>query len=304
MKKVISILLALTLFVTIIPHSLAVEPIDACEAEFFSFENDYGAIITLETTTVESQVRVNLYIDGVLAQTSVADSENSTVQTVVYDVPAGGRRQSSYSEEVGDVGGYRAVTVHANESGVVLEQANVAGGARRSGADIEDEPVDNSGLGFGAYGDGYYYLNDYSSDYCGPYLTALLYRKYNSEYLGETHYYQWTTGTTMSAIVSVLTSKGEPVQLILGVLVFTAQEVIKFTQASKIATYQNKYDYKVRIGGTVYYTAVRYKTYWRVDNTTTGTSQWELKSFDHGFGFGNRQMALNAMYAYVEATHG
>ena len=40
-------------------------------------------------------------------------------------------------------------------------------------------------------------------------------------------------------------------------------------------------------------------TYWKIENTTAGTTKWKLKSFNGGFGVSNTEMVKAGIDNYV-----
>ena len=85
------------------------------------------------------------------------------------------------------------------------------------------------------YADGYYSLggwgnNNYTSAY------ANLYRSYTTTANGETRYWQWGAGETVSAISAYVSALGGPAAAVISVLVFTASSVLAYAQAVRLET--------------------------------------------------------------------
>lgn len=130
-----------------------------------------------------------------------------------------------------------------------------------------------------------------------------LHRAYTSTHLGNTKYYSWNIGTAASAISAAITLISvNLVGTVLAVLQLAAGEYLNYNASVELATFTHDYTYKGLVNGQIYYTANRNITYWRVDNITTGATQWKQKRFNYGFGGSNQDMVRMTAEIYCAAN--
>lgn len=278
MKKIISCLLVCVMLVTLSVTNVFAAPPSAGDSEQFSYLNQNGENVTILTTKSISTATSKVYINGLLTQKSTANSSDETIYTEIYDL-RGTMLKNSNNKTIKSCNGFISTTVHmpVSEEKITVTNNNL------KLASINSEPVDNTGLSSSPYGDGYYFIGSDGGYYYAPSVYGYLYRKYTATYVGETRRWSWTIGESASAIYSYYSLLGgTPASAIIGILVFTAQQILSYNQSVKLETYNFDYMYKVRVYGTVYFTSDRGITYWKINNTTTGTTKWEEKSYNYG----------------------
>lgn len=301
MKKIISVLLIAALTLSVATPVLSAEsPYPSKEKqrtdEVFSLCVSDGEIMTVILNRKLPEITSKVYINGTLMQQSIANSNEKTVMTVIYDLAA--ERGEGAKAEQGILNGFTTYTTHAPASTERILTSNLQNQSRS----IDDEPVDNEGLSPSGYGDGYYYLGSQSGPYYAPNVYGYLYRSYTEDYVGETKYYSWGAGESASAIAAILGAILSPVEALFEVLTFAADATLSYAQSLELATYNLVYNYRVRVNGGIHYTTYRDIDYWRIDNTTTGKSQWIEKSFNDGFSMGNSEMILIGIENYLLST--
>ena len=296
MKKIVSLLLSFVLVFSMSTTALATDNLSTAGDMIFSYYNDEGEIVTIVITRTDTTATSNVYINGVLSQKAIANATTKTIDTEIYDLTMSSRNSGQAVK--GEMNGFTTSVIHAPVS---TERINIADVEVQSRS-IYDEPVDNTGLSSSGYGDGYYYLGSYGGFYYAPEVYGYLYRTYTRTYDGETKYWSWDVGDTLGAISVYITLFGGPVSAILSILVFTAQEKLAYDQAIELATYTYDYHYKVRVYGTVSFTAERNITYWRIDNVETETTKWEEKRFNYGFSMANTEMVKFGIDEYLSST--
>ena len=301
MRKFISIILTL-IFVFSIPVTTFAsenplsENLSMTDDTIFSYCNDEGKIITISSSRTETTSTAKVYVNGVLTQKSIANAVKGTIDTEIYDLPALSLNSELSVKETAN--GYISSVIHVPVS---TERIDIAD-AEVQLQSVTTEPVDNTGLISSGYGDGYYYLGTYGGLYYAPDVYGHLYRTFTRSYDGETKRWTWGAGDTISAISAAVSLFGGPVSAVIGILAFTAAEVLAYTQSVSLATYTYDYSYKVRVSGNVYYTAQRNITYWRIDNAETRTTKWEQKRFNYGFSMGNTEMVKIGIDKYLSPT--
>jgi hypothetical protein len=260
----------------------------------FSYVNQNGELITALVDKSNNVATTKVYINGILAQKSVADASSKTILTEIYDQKNTVLLKSSTENHI--TNGFINTTIHkpVSTEKIPINQKVM------TLTSIYDEPVENNGLSPSGYGDGYYLLGSAAGPWHAPDIYAYLYRKYTMSYTGETSTYVFGYGDTASAIIAYLSllMPGSLVFAIIGIIVFTAGEIVSYTQSIKLATYNFHYDYRVRIYGTIYFETFRGKLYWQIANLATGVTKWEYKSFNYGFSPNNGEMIAEAFYNY------
>ena len=299
MRKIISMILVFAIIFSFTSNASASELIRTGKDESFSFYNE-GKLVTVKIRRMGNSAASEVYIDGVLSQKSVGSLTTKTINTKVYDLSAP-LRYNAAKETVSKIGDFNSFTTHEPVSNIKIDEkinANSVKSIRRS---ITDEPVDNTGLSQSYFGGGYYYLGEYGGFYYAPDVYAQLHRKYSSKYEGETKTWRWGENETLGAISAYLSLFFGPslVGFIVTALFFTAQGVIAYAQSIKLATFSFYYTYMVTIKYKSYYGAWRDMTYWKIENTTAGTTKWKLKSFNGGFGVSNTEMVKAGIDNYV-----
>lgn len=293
MKKIISLLLVVSLFVPIYAIANDENTISGSYSECFSISNTEGNKIIVVTNRTDDTATAKVYVDGVLTQYSVANANTLEITTKCY-----GQIETTKvnpEQNTGEMGRFKTSVTYLPVSGETIGE-NIEILAVRG---INDEPVDNTGLTPAWFGGNYYFLGSYGNTYAAPNVYGYLFRKYTSTYDGETRYWSWGAGDTLSAIGAYISLAGGPVSAIISLLVFTTAEVLAYSQAIELATYTFHYDYEVLVYNEVYFTTYRNITYWRIDNVTEGTMKWERKRFNYGFGMANSEMVNTALANYI-----
>ena len=284
------------------------------DRENFSFVADDGDVITVVTTKGNNTVTAQVYENGMLIQESTADSAKNTVDTLVYDLPVAQNSATREIEtDVSDMNGFVStvrhmpisdetydVTISAEELGESSTNSTVS---PRATGSIDDEPVDNTGLSQASFGGGYYNLGSDGGYYYAPTVYGYLFRSYTRTYDGETHYWSWDEGTTISAITAVVgLITNAPVAAIIGMLYFIGDTVLAYKQSIELATYTYDYNYIVRVKSKEYFSTVRNITYWQIYNKETERTAWEEKSFNYGYAMSNREMVKAGIDEYLLRT--
>lgn len=297
MKKMISIFLVVACLISISVPTFASSKVEDEDITTFSFYNDESEIVTITTSFINGNPMAKVYVEGVLTQKSIAVSDEETILTEVYDLPIG--TDSTDSVEDGTIGDFTNYTVHAPISTETIQVESIM----VSPNSIFDEPVDNTGLSPSVYGDGYYFLGSYGGHPQAPGVRGYLFRTYTKKPDGYTKYWSINEGMFMSAFVTYLAGlpKGI-VGVIVNMVSWTAKQVVAYTQAVNLETYTFDYNYRVRVNGTIYYTANRNITYWYVENITNNDETWEQKSFNSGFSLDNGEMVLCGLDNYALST--
>lgn len=226
-------------------------------------------------------------------QESIADKNTKKINTEVYDLRCDIR---SYTvEKVDKIGNFVSYISHKPISTEKIDIRNIND---RAGS-INDEPVDNTGLSQSYFGGGYYYLGEYGGYYYAPEVYAQLHRKCDYTYDGETSTWKWDAGTTIGAISAYISMFGGPVSAIIGLLFFTAEGLLSYMQAIKLATYTFNYSYVVTVNYKSYFTTARNITYWKIENITENTEKWIEKNFNYGFSMANTEMVKAGIDNYL-----
>ena len=286
MRKIVSIMLSIIMI-----SYVCVNPVNANEVsgeEIYSYILNNGDIATVVNYKSSGKVISKVYINTVLKQKTTMDMNTMSMQTEIFDLPSSEVNQEGVESSFN---GVRNITTHK----VISNETVQNDGKILRAASIYSEPVDNTGLS--VYADGYYSLggwgyNNYTSAY------ANLYRSYTTTANGETRYWQWGAGETVSAISAYVSALGGPAAAVISVLVFTASSVLAYAQAVRLETLTFNYSYRVRVNGTIYFTTYRNITYWKINNSTTGNSRYEQKSFNAGFSSNNAEMCRMGIDAY------
>lgn len=297
MKKIVSLFLVFVLVFSMSTTAFAADSLSATGDTMFSYYNDEGKIVTITITRTDTTATSKVYVNGVLSQKSIADATTKTIDTEIYDLKMSSRNSGQAVKGV--MNDFATTVVHAPVSTERIDISNVKVQSRS----VNDEPFDNTGLSASGFGDGYYHLGTYGGFYYAPEVYGDLYRKYTCEYDDDTRYWSWSAGDTVSAISAYISFFGGPIAAIISVLVFTATEVLMYNQTIKLATYTYDYYYNVRVNRTIYYTAHRNKSYWRIDNVATETTTWDFKSFNYGFSMANTEMVKAGIDKYLSLTH-
>lgn len=292
MRKFICIVMVTILFV-----SIGALPVYASNSNHdsyaFSYVNQNGELVTTHVDKSNNIATSRVYINGILAQKSTADASSKTILTEIYDQKTILLKSTSENHITS---GFINTTIHkpVSTKKITIKQKAV------TLASIYDEPVLNDGLSPSVYGDGYYLLGSTAGPWHAPDIYAYLFRKYTMSYIGETSTYVFGFGDTLSAITAYLSliMPGSLVFAAIGVIVFTASQIVAYTQSIKLATYNFHYDYRVRIYGSIYFDTFRGKLYWQIANIATGVSKWEYKGFNYGFSPNNGEMIEEAFYNY------
>lgn len=296
MKKITSLLLAVVLvFLTVIPV-FAAEGVHENDSEIFSYYNNQGETVTIAIVRTDTTATSKVYVDGVLTQKSTANAISKTIDTEIYDLSVSSQKRVAAIR--GTSNGFETSVIHVPVSNEKIDTANVE---VRSNP-LYNEPVDNTGLILSGMGDGYYFLGAEGDYFFAPGVYGYLYRTYTKTYDGPTKYWSWGPGDTISAISAVISLFGGPVSAIIGVLAFTAAEVLAYRQAIELETHTFDYHYKVNVYGDVHFTAQRNITYWKIENTTEQIVKWEQKYFNYGFSLPNSEMIYIAVNNYIVST--
>lgn len=275
MKRIISVFLAIVMFVSTSVITLAADDYSS-QCDSFTYVNEEGEIVYCTTLCIEGLATAKVYVDGVLTQYSVADSEAKTIDTVVYGLVLtnGMARLADVDASVTTSNGFVSTVTHmplSDETITITDTPMLL-------ANVNDEPVENTGLTASEDDEDYYYLGMYGGLYYAPNVYGYLYRTYTRKYDGLTHSWSWGPSDTLSAIMAYLALFGAPISAVIGLLAFGANELLAYHQSVELETYTFDYSYKVRVNGDVYFTTGRNITYWRVENVTEGTTVWDLES--------------------------
>lgn len=295
LKKLTALALSVAMIMGINANVFAIDATEssAVNRETISFVSQDGDNIHVATDTIDDNATAKVYVNGVLAQKSVANGSTKSIVTEVYDKDETSSRSSSGSTSY--INDFVSTTIHKETS---LETIDIARTVSRA-ASIYDEPVDNTGLSSSSNGDGYYFLGSAGGYYYAPDVYGYLFRDYTRTYDGETHYWSWGAGDTLSAIGAYISLFGGPVNAIIGILVFTGSEVLMYNQSVNLETYTFDYNYKVRVYGDEHFTTNRNITYWKISNTTTNATKWDQKSFNYGFSMNNGEMIKAGIDNYL-----
>lgn len=300
MRKFISMILVFTIILSFTSSVYASELIRLDNNDSFSFYNK-GKLVTVKIRRMRNLAISEVYFDGVLSQKSTASTTTNNINTNLYDLSSP-IKYNATKVMVSRIGNFNSVTTHETVSGIRLDEQidnNIAKSVSRS---ITDEPVDNVGLSQSNFGGGYYYLGEYGGFYYAPDVYAQLHRKYTQKYDGETKTWRWGANESIGAIsvyLSLFLGSTTLIGLIVGLLFFTAQGILAYAQSIKLATFSFYYTYMVTIKYKSFYSAWRDKTYWKIENTTEGTTKWELKNFNGGFGVSNTEMIKAGIDNYL-----
>lgn len=278
--------------------------------EKLHFKSSTGDLIDIHFDLIDNKPTSKLYRNGFLYQKTTVNLEDNTMTSEIFDLETiEANKLSMVGEKVNDVLGFKNTTVHKPKSNERidinnLESRNLIGiNSYEDNIAIDNEPVDNTGLN--PDGHGYYSLGRAGDFYYAPGLYGYLYRKYDPDtYIGETSTWTWHTGTTMSAIVAALgLLSGNLIAAIIGILVFGADLIISYNQSVKLETHTFHYEYQVRIYLETFFETFRNKTYYKIHNTTTGQTNWELKSFNYGFALSNLEMVRTGIDNYLASVN-
>ena len=294
MKKVISLIMVVILLFSLASIALAHDLSANEKTSTFSFYNENQELVTVLTVTNGKTSTVKVYVDGVLAQRAIADADTKTVHTEIIGAPE--TLRAALPAEPKSANGFISTISYSNES---PEKIKIDANTVRSDYVTSGEPVDNEGLSLSNYQDGYYFLSSYGGFNSAPDLTGYLFRVYASIYEGDTLYWRWGAGETISAISAVVSLAGGPVSAVISVLAFTGALVLSYTQAVELETYTHHYFYRVRVEGEICFETERNITYWYVHNTQTGEDTWEEKRFNYGYTMGNSEMVSSAITYYL-----
>ena len=300
MKKVISLVLSLLLFLSLLPsvHATNTELSSLSPTEHFVLYNPEGnrLDVLIYQSLIESQAEV--YKDGLLIQQAVANKQTMTVQSEIYDLPnesnSFNNQNTSFSKEMG----FTVITQHKAQSTNSLNLV-IPFSTRSS---LWNEPVENSGLSSSPYGDGYYLIGTDELT-VHPGIIGYLYSKYTKTYDGETAYWTFDVYQTMAAIAAIISASAcaSIAGALLTMLVFTSSEYLAYRQALRVETYTFNYTYRVRVNGSIQLTSYRDTTYWKSYNTTEKTTRWDEKSFNGGFGGSNSELVSQGIQNYVNS---
>ena len=293
MKKIISLILVLVIVFSLSVPVFATNGESSTDETMFSFYNDVGDIVTVVSSRTNTTTTAEVYLNGLLAQKSVADIPAKTIDTVIFDLTSVSR--STIPEKKGTMGEFVTSEAHALVSNKRIDIPNLEVQSRS----IFNEPVENNGLSLSPYGDGYYYLGSYSGFVNAPNVYGYLYRTYTRTNDGLTKYWNWDAGTSLSAISVYIDAYGGPKNAILALLAFSVDLLLSYVQSIKLETYTFDYHYKVRVCGSVHYTTQRNITYWKVTNQTRVMDDWEQKRFNYGFTPDNGEMVWYAVQNYL-----
>ncbi len=302
-KMMISLLMVMTIFCSILSPALAATTAIEKTCYVVNDINKNEFVILEEKTT--NFVTVNVYKDGMLIQRSTANAITNQIQTEIFTLESPGARKSE------QVLGMQNTIIYKQPVSEAFDISSFEGKVITSTTRaLLTEPVTNEGLLLSQYNDGTYYLGNAGGFYSyASNVYGYLYRSYTSIYEGVTSTWQWGMGTTMSAIIAavslalgVATGSGI-VMAILGVLAFTADGIISYNTAVKLETYTFNYNYKVRVPDSVWLTATRNITYWKVNNTTTGVTTWNQKSFNYGTPLDNMGMIQAGVDNYLASIY-
>lgn len=295
MKKIISVLMSLILVVSTLSTAYAQEGTAETVDATFSYYNDRGEIVTVSTSRSNTSATANVYLNGTLIQKSIANAMEKTIETEIYDLQ-GTNRSVKQAPVVGKMGDFDTTVIHRPVS---VEKINTVTPSIQTRV-LKQEPVDNTGISPSIYNDGTYFLGTYGGLYYAPNVYGYLFRGYTETYDGETKYWNWDAGDTVSAISAYIALFGGPASAIIGILVFAAGEILAYNQSVELATHTFDYWYVVRVYGTIYFTTQRNVTYWRIDNVTTGTTKWEQKRFNYGFSMSNEELVTVGINNYIQ----
>ncbi len=306
MKKLFSLILTCVLLITMSVRSYAETNVISENSSEFSFYNEEGDVITVITSHTDTLFITKVFNNGILTQKSIGDAVRKSIETEIYDLSATDRSLCDEQQVVED--GFTMSVIHLPIS---AESINISDVQSQSRA-LVSEPVENTGLSVAAYFDtsysnGYtsYSLGYYNGVSSAPDVYAELCRGYNegSNYDGESRHYKfWDAGTAMSAIMTFYGMMGGPINAIISILAFAAQECLEYSQAIELATYTFDYWYNVRVNLQVCFTTTRNITYWKVENTTAGTQTWEQKSFNAGFAGPNEEIVITGIGNYLQSN--
>ena len=293
MKKIISLLLVFSLIVPICATANDEYTISGDNSECFSIYSAEGDEIIVVTNRTDDAAIAKVYMDGVLKQCSVANANTLQITTECYGQTE--TTNTNARQNTGEIGEFKTIVTHLPISGETIARDVEIRAVR----DINDEPVDNTGLSSAYFDSNYYFLGSHGNTYAAPNVYGYLFRTYTSTYDGETHHWSWGAGDTIGAISAYISLLGGPVSAIVSLLIFTGGLVLAYNQSVMLATYTFHYDYQVRVYGDIHFTTYRNITYWRIDNVTEGTTKWDRKKFNFGFTMANSEMVNAALANYI-----
>ena len=298
MKK-LSILLVVCIVVTLAGNVYAVEGTSVeYERICYTYEQDGNSYI-VEAKVYPQYTEARLYKNSALIQISLADMRSGNVETEIYNEM--GLLLSTQESAISDI----ITTERPVDSNPVMLDTYSTPQVRYREPSIYNEPVDNTELYISMnYQGQIYYLIGSATDSFAPEVVASLHRTYTETYEGETKYYTWNAGTTVSAIVSVLASLQNAVRdAIIGLLEFFAGEALAYKTTISLATHTFDYTYQGLVNGEFYYTGARNITYWRIDNVTENTVKWVHKRYNYGYGGSNQDMIRATVENYCRANY-
>lgn len=301
MKKIVSLLLVVVILLTFSSSAIAAENTVATPGNIFSYYDDNGDIVTVVVSRSNMSATSKVYVNGVLTQKSIADAATKTIETEVYDIVTNTHSASQTTNQIEsrNMNGFSNTVRHLPLSSERISTNNASVQTRAS---IYNEPVENDGLYPSGYGDGFSYLGSYGGFYYAPEVYGYLYRAYRKTYDGETKYWSWDAGDTLSAISAYISLFGGPVSAITGLLVFAAGEILAYYQAIDLDTYTFDYHYIVRVYEENCFTAQRNITYWYIYHRQSGTEKWVEKSFNYGFSMANTEMVKFGIDNYLASN--
>ena len=312
MKRLLSFVIAILFFI-LPPTRATAATLDNHEAitESFSTINDDGSVVRTEISRYSEYVTTRVYVNDVLTQESTGSLSSDTITTKIYDTD--GQIASTSDMSISSITSTVNIPVTDNISSVTPElgtnafvpvDPGMGGGDGNDDngtlpqRDIMNEPVDNSGLVYTHTDDDldYYYLGESTAFD----VTGQLYRAYVYRYIGDTHYFTWGSGTVSSVITTAfcIVFPMPALAYAATIAITYGTEYLFYDTSVEIATYEHDYYYQVHVDGDCIFEPCRYKTYWHIDNITTGKTTYQLKSDDGGSVLSNIDMIHHAVLNY------
>lgn len=181
MKKLISLMLIVSVLISMSIPMFATNTNEMMKT--FSLVNENGDDVTVVVDVSSNSNTTKVYINGVLTQKSIANLNEKTIITEIYDQKTTKNLINEKNEYMND---FKFITVYKPISTEIASKNE-----KVQPRMLYTEPVDNTGLSLCPYGDGYYSLGCEGGYAYAPSVTGCLYRKYTQTYDGETKHYKW-----------------------------------------------------------------------------------------------------------------